>query len=251
MQSTALSNDFNQRYLNKNKFKLFLQGALAVTPLSIAVIPWGLLAGSFAVGIGLDLFQSQALSAIVFAGSAQLIATGLIHAGSGLVTILLTTLFIASRHFLYGLAMRHKISPLSLGWRVSLGFLLTDELFAILGHQSVKTFNRWYALGAGLSFYLCWNLATFVGIVAGKFIPNLDSLGLDFAIAATFIAIVVPTIKNKAILMSVLVALVLSVVLQAFHIDGGLMIASLVAMFVGYGWEKLFNRKTDKVGEKA
>lgn len=67
--------------------------------------------------------------------------------------------------------MRSKISPLPLRWRLTLGFLLTDELFAICGAQSDKQFNRWYALGAGLSFYLIWNLASLVGIVAAAIRP--------------------------------------------------------------------------------
>jgi predicted branched-subunit amino acid permease len=107
-------------------------------------------------------------------------------------------------------------------------------LFALCGHQSKKSFNRWYALGTGLWFYICWNIATFAGIVAGKFIPNLDTIGLDFAVAATFIAIVIPTVKKLSVLITVFVAMTLSVVLQYFDIDGGLMIASLIAMFCGY-----------------
>jgi predicted branched-subunit amino acid permease len=69
--------------------------------------------------------------------------------------------------------------------------------------------NRWYALGAGLSFYLTWNIASAVGIFVGNSIPNLDSWGLDFAIAATFIAIVIPAIKSPSIMICVLVSLVL------------------------------------------
>lgn len=207
-------------------------------PLSIAVLPWGLLAGSFAIDIGLHPLEGQALSAILFAGSAQLVAMGMIKAGAGLTTLLLTTFFITSRHFLYSVSMRGKISPLPLPWRLSLGFLLTDELFAVCGHQSDKQFNRWYALGAGLSFYLFWNLATFAGIVAGSYIPALNELGLEFAVAATFIAIVIPTIKNVPILVSVLSAMILSVTLSYRGVEGSLMIASIGGMFMGYITEK-------------
>lgn len=150
----------------ESKATLFWQGTLAMMPLSIAVLPWGLLAGSFAIDTGLHPLEGQALSAILFAGSAQLVAMGMIKTGAGLVTMLLTTFFITSRHFLYSVSMRSKIAPLPLKWRLSLGFLLTDELFAIVGHHSDKQFNRWYALGAGLSFYLFWNVATLTGIIA-------------------------------------------------------------------------------------
>ena len=79
-------------------------------PLSIAVIPWGLLAGSFAIDASLTVIESQALSAILFAGSAQLVATGMLKAGAGLATMLLATFFITSRHFLYSVSMRSKVS---------------------------------------------------------------------------------------------------------------------------------------------
>ncbi|WP_043886608.1 AzlC family ABC transporter permease [Vibrio sp. 16] len=219
--------------------KLFMQGTLAMVPLSIAVIPWGLLAGSFAIEAGLTVWESQALSAILFAGSAQLVATGMLKAGASLATMLLATFFITSRHLLYSVSMRSKVSPLPLKWRLALGFLLTDELFAICGQQSDKQFNRWYALGAGLSFYLCWNLATLVGIVAGSYIPAMNELGLEFAVAATFIAIIIPNVKNAPILIAVLVSLTLSVLCSYLNVESGLMIASIGGMLAGYVAETL------------
>ncbi|WCE31534.1 AzlC family ABC transporter permease [Vibrio sp. SCSIO 43137] len=210
------------------------QGTLAIFPLSVAVIPWGFLVGSFAVDIGLTPIEGQALSVILFAGSAQLVAVGMFKAGVGLSTMLLTTFFITSRHFLYSVSMRSKISSLPLKWRLTLGFLLTDELFAIVGNQSEQRFKPWYAFGAGFSFYLVWNLATLVGIVAGSQIPDLQQYGLEFAVAATFIALVVPTITSLPVLVSVATALVVSVTLAYFKVEGGLMISSICAMFSGY-----------------
>ncbi|WP_087026447.1 AzlC family ABC transporter permease [Thaumasiovibrio subtropicus] len=221
---------------NDNR-SLMWQGTVAMMPLSIAVVPWGLLAGSYAVESGLLVIEAQALSAILFAGAAQLVAIGMFNTGASLVTMLITTFFITSRHLLYSVAMRETISPLPLRWRLTLGFLLTDELFALIGHRQTS-FNRYYALGAGLSFYLIWNLASFVGIIGGSVIPNLDSLGLDFAIVATFIALVVPNVKTKPVLLTVLVALVSSVVLHRLQVNGALMIASLVAMIAGYAAER-------------
>ncbi|MCQ4504702.1 AzlC family ABC transporter permease, partial [Vibrio parahaemolyticus] len=75
---------------------------------------------------------------------------GMIKAGAGRTTMVLTTFFITSRHCLYRVSMRSKIAPRPLKWRLSLGFLLNYELFAIAGHHYDEQFNRWYALGAGL-----------------------------------------------------------------------------------------------------
>ncbi len=249
MNSTAMPH-----HTVDSKPRLFWQGTVAMLPLSVAVLPWGLLAGSFAIEAGLNPFESQALSAILFAGSAQLVATGMIKAGAGLMTMLITTFFITSRHFLYSVSMRGKISPLPTRWRVILGFLLTDELFALCGQQSEKQFNRWYALGAGFSFYLIWNLATLVGIVAGSYIPSLNSIGLEFAVAATFIAIVIPNVKSIPILVSVITALILSVTLTTFNVNGSLMYASVGAMLAGYFSELALTKKTPsnkETGDKA
>lgn len=234
MVDTTLVDDLAQN----RRSHLFGQGAVAMLPLSIAVIPWGLLAGSFAIDAGLNPWESQAMSAILFAGSAQLVATGMFKAGAGLLTMMLATFFITSRHFLYSVSMREKISPLPLRWRLGLGFLLTGELFAICGQQSTKQFNRWYALGAGLSFYLAWNAATLVGIVAGSYIPALNELGLEFAVAATFIALVIPHVINLPVVFAVLIALGLSITLNYFDIGGALMITSLGGMLAGYFAEK-------------
>ncbi len=221
-----------------SNIRAFINGSVAMLPLSIAVLPWGLLAGSFAIDAGLNPFESQALSAVLFAGSAQLVATDMFKAGAGIITMLVTTLFITSRHLLYSVSMRSKISPLPTRWRLLLGFLLTDELFAVCGQQSDMQFNRWYALGAGLSFYLCWNLATLVGIIAGSQIPMLNTMGLEFAVAATFIAIVIPHTNSLPLIVSVLVAVVMSVGLALLNIDGSLIIASVSAMLAGYVTEK-------------
>ncbi len=214
--------------------RVFLRGVILTLPLSIAVIPWGILAGSLAVEAGLIDFQAQAVSAIIFAGSVQLVGMGLIKAGASLTTLLLTTLFLTSRHLLYSATMRSRISHMPIHRRLLLGFLLTDELFAVCSHQTRKEFNFWFAFGAGFSFYLIWQMATLGGILLGKSIPNLDQYGLDFAVAATFIAIVLPTIKKLSVLITVVIALVFSVIFSVLNIEGGIIYSSLIAMSCGY-----------------
>ncbi len=54
---------------------------MAIMPLSIAVIPWGILAGSMAVNAGLSFAKAFAMSALVFAGAAQLVSLSLVMEG--------------------------------------------------------------------------------------------------------------------------------------------------------------------------
>jgi 4-azaleucine resistance transporter AzlC len=210
-----------------------LQGAVAILPLCLAVLPWGILAGSMAIQSGLTAAEGLGMSAIVFAGASQLVAMGMIKSGAGLLAILVSTFFVTAQHFLYGLRLRECIAPLPLRWRVLLGFLLTDELFALTGDHGPARFNRWYALGAGLAFYLCWFFATLLGILAASNVSDLDRYGLDFSIAATFIAIVVPLVRNLPVLACVLTALVLSIGLHYYQVPGALIITTVVAMLVG------------------
>ncbi len=208
-------------------------GVIAMLPLTIAVIPWGILVGAYGMETGLSAFQTQMLSLSVFAGTSQLIAIGMLKSGASSFSIIATTLLITSRHLLYGLDMREKIKSLPFRWRVTLGFLLTDELF-VSNRTGKRLFNHWYALGGGLSFYIGWNIATLVGIMTIGKIPDLTNIGLDFAIVATFVAILVPMIKNFSTIVCVIVSTVISILCALQEIQAGLLLSALSGMACGY-----------------
>jgi len=225
-------------HLNKNTTarEMIIKGVLAMLPLNLAVLPWGILCGSLAIQRGFSVTEAIMMPLLVFAGAVQLVVIELINDNAPLATILFTAFIISSRHFLYGLALRDKLKNLPFKWRGSLGFLLTDELFALSGTANAYQgkFKLIYALAAGGSFYLCWLLWNIIGIIAGSYLPDLTSLGLDFAIAVTFIALVVPSITNWAMIVTVVVAGVLSVLFKLLDWELGLVIASVVAMYCGY-----------------
>ncbi len=216
--------------------RALLKGFFDMLPLNLAVLPWGILCGSLAMQNGFTAVEAQLMSALVFAGSAQLVAIELIAGNTPLLTILFTTFIISSRHFLYGLAVRHKVIDQPLRWRLPVSFVLTDELFAFSHHpKAYRTKLRLiYALSAGFSFYLAWNLWTLLGIVAGALLPDLTHLGLDFAIAATFIALVVPGVKNLPTLLTVVTAGLSATWLKSIGFDLWLVCAALIGMSVGY-----------------
>ena len=112
------------------------KGVVDMLPLSFAVLPWGILFGSIAVQRGFSWFEAQMFSALIFGGAVQIVTVELIADNVSLLTILFTAFVISSRHFLYGLSLRERLSPQPLKWRLGLGFLLTDELFAVSGAPS-------------------------------------------------------------------------------------------------------------------
>lgn len=221
---------------HKTIIRIVLKGFMDMMPLNLAVIPWGILCGSLAIQRDFSVLEALLMPLIVFAGSAQLVATELIGGNAPLATILFTTFIISSRHFLYGLALRDKMKVLPNKWRYPLGFLLTDELFAL--STNTKAFKGKvrliYALASGGSFYLCWLMWNIIGIFAGSYLPDLTSLGLDFAIAVTFIALVIPSIKNIPILITVIVSGLCSVFFKLLAWELDLVFSALLGMLAGY-----------------
>ncbi len=110
---------------------LWWRATLDMLPLSISVTPWGILCGALALQAGLSPLQAQLMSLLVYAGAAQLSATTLFGAGTPLLPIMSSTMVITSQHLLYGFTFRRDVLPLSLRWRASLAFFLTDEMFAV------------------------------------------------------------------------------------------------------------------------
>ncbi|HHQ6055551.1 AzlC family ABC transporter permease [Morganella morganii] len=217
--------------LPASPLKDFLTGALHMTPLNLAVVPWAILAGSMAVDSGLTFAQSVAMSAMVFAGAAQLVTLGLLNSGAGVITIIVSVFFITSQHLLYGLILRPHVRPFSPLQRAGIGFLLTDELFAVsvAGRQRLSFA---YLFGAGLSFYLVWVLVSILGIVLAHSISDLSRLRLDFSVVATLLAIVVPLIKSKSALAGALFSFVVTIILTRAGIQGSAVIAGVSAMLL-------------------
>ena len=160
----------------------------------------------------------------------------MVGASGSAFSLLASTTIISSRHLLYSASFRNDVKNLSFLKRFSIAFLLTDEMFAVTEAFRHKTnqFVPNYAIISGFLFYFVWNVATFVGIYVGQLITNIEGLGLDFAIAATFIAMVIPEIKSLSILVSVLVSGLSAVLFHYLNISNGLLIAALMGMIAGY-----------------
>jgi len=216
--------------------KTINRAVIDIMPLALATVPWGILCGSLAINIGLTAIQAQLMSLLVFAGAAQLASITIMGAAGSISSIFSSTFVISSRHLLYSAVFREHVRQRSFVSRCCIAFFLTDEMFAVTCAyiQKHKTFSALYAISAGITFYVVWNVSTFVGIVAGQYIPNLESLGLEFAIAATFIAIVIPSIKDSSILIAVIVSGFSALVLSIYIPDSALIIATICGMLAGY-----------------
>jgi 4-azaleucine resistance transporter AzlC len=207
----------------------------------VGAAPFGMIFGTLASPSGLSPLGAVMMSLLVFAGSSQFIALTLLASGTGLAVIMLTTLVVNLRHVLYSANLQPHVSRLSQLWRVLLAFWLTDETFAVVqrryGVGDPSPFKHWYHLGSCLSMYSNWLLWTVVGVFLGKAVAGIGGFGLEFAMVATFIAIVVPLLRTRPMVASALTAAVLAVLARGLPYKLGLMLAALAGVVVGVLFE--------------
>lgn len=230
----------------------FTQGARDMLPMLLGAMPFGIIFGSLAGAAGLSAWQTLGMSLLVFAGSAQFIAISLLGAGTGPIVLLLTTFVVNLRHALYSASLQPFVRHLPKRWRVPLAFWLTDEAYAVVLHRYTDADGspnkHWYFLGAALAMYLNWQLSTLIGVLFGQSVPNLSAWGLDFAMLATFIGIVVPTLRNSPQVAAALVAAAVALACHGLPYKLGLMAAAFSGIAVGVLLER---RKEQMVEELA
>ncbi|MFW6184492.1 MAG: AzlC family ABC transporter permease [Chloroflexota bacterium] len=220
---------------NRIHLRQLREGIKAELPIAVGVAPFGMIFGALALAAGLPPLLAQAMSLIVFAGSAQFIGVQLIGAATPAGIVLLTTFIINVRHVLYSASVGPFLKPLSAGWKWLLAYLLTDEAYAVailhFRYDDEDEAQHWYLLGAGLTLWTVWQISTAVGVFLGAQLPQ--SWALDFMLPLTFIALVVPALKNRADVAAALVAGTVALIAAPLPHQLGLVAAALAGIGAG------------------
>jgi 4-azaleucine resistance transporter AzlC len=213
----------------------FFAGVRAELPILLGVVPFGLIYGATALAAGVSPLLAQAMSVIVFAGSAQFVIVQLFAGSVPPLVIAATAIIVNLRHLLYSASIAPYLQRIARRHRRLLAYLLTDEAFAV----SMLHYQRepdepapgWYLAGAGLALWATWQLSTAAGIFLGASLPAW--LPLDFALPLTFIALAVPAIRDRATAGAAITAgaAVLLARPLPFHLD--LPVAALSGVLVG------------------
>jgi 4-azaleucine resistance transporter AzlC len=223
----------------------FLAGIKAELPILIGVIPFGMIYGVLALEAGIPPGAAQAMSAIIFAGSAQILTTQLVHVMAPAMVIVLTVGVVNLRHALYSASVAPYLKPLNPLWKALLAYLLTDEAYAvsIIHYQEPTALvnKHWFFLGSGLALWGSWQASTALGILLGAVVPA--GWGLDFTLALTFIALVVPNLKGGGDIAAALSAGILAVAAVSLPYRFGLLAAALAGILAGLAVEGLENRR--------
>jgi len=213
----------------------FLDGVRDESPILLGVVPFGMIFGALAVASGLSGAAAQAMSSVVFAGSAQFIAAQLLGADASGIVIIMVVFVVNLRHALYSASVAPHVRSLKPGWKLMLAYLLTDEAYAVtITHYNSRGDSRgrqWYFLGAGLTLWTSWQLSTAVGILIGEGLPRSWPLG--FVLPVSFIALVVPGLRDGASIAAAVIAGALGLAAGGLPYKTGIIVAALVGITVG------------------
>lgn len=181
----------------------FSAGIRASVPACLGVIPVGISIGLLAVQAGLTRPEAILMSALVMAGSSQLMAISMISQGAAASAIILGTFFINLRHIVMSSSAMRRLQGTSLSQRLLGAFALCDESFAIYSLSEDDSYA--FLLGSNAALYASFVGSTVIGCLMTGFLPQIvvDSFGVAFY--AAFLGLLLPSVKGH----SQLIALVL------------------------------------------
>ena len=224
---------------SSDRQQALLAGARACLPLSPGVMLFGMVCGAAAAAAGLTPGQSFALSWLVFAGSSQIVATQLFAAGAPGWVIVLTGWVVNLRFMMYSATLAQHFRGTSRFERWLAGYLLTDQAFGVTlarqldGRRDIP----WFFLGIAATLWLLWQIASLAGIYLGARVPPRWSI--DFVVALTFIGVLAPLLRDRALAAAALAGGLVSIYLD-LPLKLNLMAAALVGAAVGIGMERLW-----------
>jgi 4-azaleucine resistance transporter AzlC len=225
---------------SRSRSNEFFWGMRSELPLLLGVIPFGMIYGATAVQAGLSPWMAQGMSAIVFAGSSQVVITQLVNGAAPAMVIILTAFVINLRHALYSASVAPYFKRLSPLWKVILGYLLTDEAYGVgitrYADGSDGPFQHWFIFGAGLTLWLSWQVSTAAGIFLGAQISA--TWALDFTLPLVFIALVVPMLKDRTGLVAAAAGGVISTLAFGLPYKLGILVAAFMGIAAGLGSER-------------
>lgn len=223
----------------------FWSGARDSTPILIGITPFGLICGAVCLSTGMPEWAAIGFSTIIFAGASQLVANQLMADHASTVVVVLTGLIINMRMFMYSASLAPHLKGVSPLRRGVLAYMLTDQAYALsiarYGREDGGTVNKpLYYFGSAVTIWACFILTTAVGAYLGAFIPA--SLDLGFAIPLTFIAVVVPAIKDRPAGLAAGVAGLTAFLADPLPYNLGLMVGALSGILTGYLAERRLAR---------
>ena len=175
----------------------FVDGLRAASPVVLGYLPIGFAFGVLARTAGFSVAEVGLMSLLVYAGSSQFIGAGMIAASAGLPAIISTTFLVNLRHLLMSTALVPSFRGNSAWQNSLLAYGITDETFAVnTAILQGRPASRPFIAGVHIVSQSSWVLASIIGGLAGEMAGNTQALGLDFALPAMFIGLLMPNLRG-------------------------------------------------------
>ncbi|MBQ8849975.1 MAG: AzlC family ABC transporter permease [Clostridia bacterium] len=221
--------------MKNKKLKSYLYGIRKGVPVLIGFLPVAISYAIAATASGMTAGQTVGMSAAVFAGASQIMATEMIAGGAGSIAIIMTTLVLNLRHIIMSTCVFRKLRAKNLFVRLLVGFGVTDETFAIYTTEDDEKSDEYFMLGLITISYASWVIGALVGVILQRALPESLSQSFGIALYALFIALIVPDIKKSLkLFFTVLLTVGLNIGLS-FLIDSSwaIIISTLVGAAFG------------------
>jgi len=209
-------------------------GMLGAWPICLGYLAIGLAFGVIAQKAGLHPLEIGCMSLLVYAGSSQFIAVSMLSAGAGFFAIVITTFTVNLRHLLMSSSLSRYVRGLGHGWLSAFAYGVTDESFALnVANFRQRDWDWRRALVLNHTANLAWIGSTVAGGYGGQFIPS-GAFGIDYALVAMFICLLIFQIRGFFYVVIALIA-GLAAVLLSLIIPGNayIFIASTAAATLG------------------
>lgn len=184
--------------------------------LAVAVGAYGVSFGVLCGQGGLSVLQAAGFSAVVFAGSSQLAAVGVLAAGGSVASAVLSGLLLNLRTLGFGLAVSPVLGG-SLPSRLLASQLMIDESAGLALAEEDPDRSRQAYWAGGVAVFVLWNVATLLGVtLAGAVGDHLETIGLDAAFPAAFLALLAPRLSEASGRIAALLGALIAVSLIPF-----------------------------------
>ncbi|MFC3533206.1 AzlC family ABC transporter permease [Vogesella facilis] len=216
------------------------------TPTAIGLFPWAAATGMAMHGAGLTVTESMGMSLIVFGGTAQLGTLPLVTSGASYWLIVCTALILNMRFFIYSAALAPAFAAARKKTRLLAGYLMSDGVMATFSARLLAERDQDKRLGMymgpSLLNWLCWQLFTLVGILAGTLLPAHWPIG--FLATISLLMLATPMISNLPMAAAATATAVVLILLHSLPFRLGFLLAILAGMLTGYLIEHTVRKDT-------
>jgi 4-azaleucine resistance transporter AzlC len=168
----------------------FVAGLKDGWPMFLAYVPIAMLWGTLAAAKGFSVLEALLMSALLYAGASQFVAIEMWVDPLPIFLMIFTIFIINIRHILYAASISRHMGGIQKKWHPFLMYVLTDEAWALLERKALtQPLTLGYYVGVAVPLWPTWFISSALGAYIGRKLPDPALIGLDFAFAAMFIAI--------------------------------------------------------------